>query len=141
MYDGDLLFHGPAFQTIRSIGGISEHGIVAELSGMEGADWASNGEAADQEWSTDPLALDGGLQLALLWCKRVLGGASLPTSVGEIRAWTDAPFVGPIQCTLTGRQSKGRKSLSDLAFRDATGNLLVELVGVETHLLPDQSPA
>jgi len=138
VYDGDLLFHGPAFQTIRSIGGISEHGIVAELSGMEGADWASNGEAADQEWSTDPLALDGGLQLALLWCKHVLGGASLPTGIAEIRLWTDAPSTGVIRCTLTGRTAKGSKSVSDIAFRDASGKLLAEFVGVETHLLPSQ---
>ncbi len=95
----------------------------------------------EQQWSTDPLALDGGLQLALLWCKRVLGGASLPTSIGEIRTWADAPFVGPIRCTLVGRRSKSRSSVSDLAFHDATGKLLVEFVGVETHLLPDQGQA
>ncbi|MBW2389029.1 MAG: SDR family NAD(P)-dependent oxidoreductase [Deltaproteobacteria bacterium] len=145
VYDGDLLFHGPAFQTIRNIEGISEHGIIAELSGIEGAGWANGGAsdngALNAEWSTDPLALDGGLQLALLWCRHVLGGASLPTSVAEIRTFTDAPSVGPIQCTLTGRPSKGSKSLSDLVFRDAAGKLLIELVGVETHLLPKQSQA
>jgi hypothetical protein len=78
------------------------------------------------------------LQLALLWCQHVLGGASLPTGIGEIRTWADAPVDGPIHCTLTGRTAKGKKSVSDLAFRDASGNLLAELVGVETHLLPDQ---
>ena len=141
MYDGELLFHGPKFQTIRDIAGISEHGIVAELAGVEGAGWASDGTAADQKWSTDPIALDGGLQLALLWCMRALGGASLPTSIEEIRIWADAPFVGPIRCTLTGRKSVGRKSLSDLIFQDANGDTLAEFVGVETHLLQDPSQA
>ncbi len=142
VYDGELLFHGPAFQTIRSIDGISELGIVAELSGIDGAGWTSDAStSADEAWTTDPRALDGGLQLALLWCKRVLGGASLPTGIEEIRTWADAPFAGPIRCTLTGREATGRRSVSDLAFNDASGHLVVEFLGVETHLLPDQNQA
>jgi NAD(P)-dependent dehydrogenase (short-subunit alcohol dehydrogenase family) len=133
VYDGELLFHGPKFQVIEDINGISQHGMVAELSVMKSAGWGST----DEPWSTDPLTLDGGLQLALLWCKRALGGASLPTGIGEVRIWADAPFEGPIECTLTGRASKGSKSVSDLAFRDASGVLLAEFIGAETHLLPD----
>ncbi|MBW1883213.1 MAG: SDR family oxidoreductase, partial [Deltaproteobacteria bacterium] len=140
VYDGELLFHGPAFQMIREIGGVSEHGIVAELSGVHGSDLASEQPVTrDEPWSTDPLAFDGGLQLALLWCKRVLGGASLPTGIEEIRTWADAPVTGPIRCTLTGRTAKGQKSVSDLVFHDASGKLLAELIGVETHLLPGQT--
>jgi hypothetical protein len=127
---------------IRSIDGISELGIVAELSGIDGAGWTSDASTtADEAWNTDPRALDGGLQLALLWCKRVLGGASLPTGIGEIRIWADTPFAGPIRCTLTGREATGRRSVSDLTFHDASGNLVVEFVGVETHLLPGQNQA
>ncbi len=140
VYDGELLFHGPAFQMIREIGGVSEHGIVAELSGVHGADLAGEQPVSrDELWSTDPLVFDGGLQLALLWCKRVLGGASLPTGIEEIRSWVDAPVTGPVRCTLTGRTAKGQKSVSDLVFHDASGNLLAELIGVETHLLPGQA--
>jgi hypothetical protein len=142
VYDGELLFHGPAFQMIREITGVSERGIVAELSGvsgMEGGAWTGAlSPGAAEPWSTDPLALDGGLQLALLWCKQVLGGASLPTGIGEIRIWADAPFSGQIRCTLTGRSAKGRKSVSDLVFHAADGRPLAELNAVETHLLPGQ---
>jgi hypothetical protein len=124
---------------IRNIGGVSEHGIVAELSGVHGSGWGSERPATrDELWSTDPIAFDGGLQLAVLWCKHVLGGASLPTGIGEIRTWADAPVSGPIRCTLTGRTAKGRKSVSDLVFHDASGSVLAEFVGVETHLLPGQ---
>ena len=59
------------------------------------------------------------------------------TLIGEVRTWAEAPFEGPIKCTLTGRSSKGRKSVSDLAFHDASGALLAEFIGVETHLLPE----
>jgi len=141
VYDGDLLFHGPAFQMIRHIEGISSKGIVADLSGVAGSTLAREG--SDDLWDTDPLAFDGGLQLALLWCRHVLGGASLPTGIEEIRCWADAPFGttkgDAIRCTLTGRVARGSKSVSDLVFHDAAGNLLAELVGVETHVLPSQS--
>jgi len=140
VYDGELLFHGPAFQMIRDIGGVSKLGIVAELSGVLGCDSGREQPATWNElWSTDPLVFDGGLQLALLWCKHVLGGASLPTGIEEIRTWADAPVPGPIRCTLTGRTAQGQKSVSDLVFHDAGGNLLAEFVGVETHLLPGRA--
>ncbi|MFT5695665.1 MAG: hypothetical protein ACI9QQ_001644, partial [Myxococcota bacterium] len=136
VYDGELLFHGPEFQVIKNIVGISDRGMVAELAGVAQAKW---GDAPGSEtWSSDPLAFDGGLQLALLWCKHVLGGASLPTGIAQVRIWADAPNSGPIQCILTGQSAKGSKSVSDLAFRDASGNLFAELIGVETHLLPGQ---
>ncbi|MCH7866524.1 MAG: SDR family NAD(P)-dependent oxidoreductase [Myxococcales bacterium] len=142
IYDGELLFHGPAFQVIQNISGISERGMVAELSGVEQSSWADErSNSGKTVWITDPLAFDGGLQLALLWCKHVLGGASLPTGINEIRTWADAPTSEPIRCTLTGRSAVGSKSVSDLVFHDASGNLLAEFIGVETHLLPSQEQA
>ena len=73
---GDTLFHGPDFQVIKKLDGVSEQGMVAELSGIRGQGWETAG------WRTDAAAMDGGLQLALLWSKHVLGGNSLPTAVG-----------------------------------------------------------
>jgi len=127
VYDGELLFHGPDFQAIKNIGGISDAGMAAELTGVAQSTWTeeTGTPATPHSWSSDPLAFDGGLQLALLWCKRVLGGAS--------------PNLGAIHCTLTGQSAKGSKSVSDIAFRDAAGKLLAEFIGIETHLLPTSS--
>ena len=129
VYDGQVLFHGPAFQMIKSIDGVSEKGIAAEMRGVLEAGWP-------QPWHTDPLAFDGGLQLAVLWCQHTLGGASLPTSIGEVRSFTDRPIKGPLHCTLTGRKASGQRAVSDLVFHDASGAVVAELEGVETHLLP-----
>jgi hypothetical protein len=142
VYDGELLFHGPAFQMIQNIAGISERGMVAELHGVRQSSWVVEPAIwGNAGWSTDPLAFDGGLQLALLWCKHVLGGASLPTGIEEIRTWAHAKADEPIRCTLTGRTAAGNKSVSDLVFHTASGELLAEFVGVETHLLPSQGRA
>ncbi len=137
VYDGELLFHGPAFQMIRGIEGVSDSAMVAELDGLQHQ--AALGPSSD--WTTDPIAMDGGLQMALLWCKHVLGGASLPTGIQEVRLLERATRTSaePIRCVLTGRSAKGSKSVSDLVFFDAEDEPLAELLGVETHLLPGQN--
>jgi hypothetical protein len=129
VYDGDVLFHGPEFQMIRSIKGISDLGLAAEMRGGLNAGWLA-------PWCTDSVALDGGLQLALLWCQRVLGGASLPTAIEAVRMFTDSPISGPMSCTLTGRRAKGSRAVSDVVFQGPDGSVIAELQGIETHLLP-----
>ena len=133
IYDNDVLFHGPDFQVIREVEGLSDDGISAALDGVQAAGWSGKG------WRTDPAAFDGGLQLALLWSKRVLGGASLPTGIDEVRTWTDAPPSGGLRCVLKGRKVSRGKAVSDLAFLDSDGQLVAELNGVVTHLLPGRS--
>ena len=135
MYDGEVLFHGPDFQMLQRIDGISDHGVVADLTGVLEPGWAS---AAVEPWCTDPLIFDGGLQLALLWCRRVLGGASLPTGIAQVRTFHD-PSRGPFRCTLRGRSASGNKAVSDAVFHDANGRIVAELAGIETHLLPSRN--
>ena len=136
MYDGDVLFHGPEFQMLQNIHGISDHGIAAALTGVLEPGWASKTVEPFQvePWCTDPLMFDGGLQLALLWCERVLGGASLPTSIAQVRTFDD-PSRGPFRCTLQGRSAAGDRSVSDAVFHDADGRIVAELGGIQTHLL------
>jgi hypothetical protein len=129
VYDGEVLFHGPEFQMIRSINGISDLGLTAEMRGVIEAGWPA-------PWCTDPVAFDGGLQLALLWCRRMLGGASLPTAIEVVRTFTDSPIAGPLRCTLTGRKARGSRAVSDVVFHGPDGSVVAELQGIETHLLP-----
>ncbi|MEM6296167.1 MAG: SDR family oxidoreductase, partial [Myxococcota bacterium] len=126
---GGVLFHGPDFQVIRSIEGVSDRGMSADVAGVHEAGWRA-------AWATDPLAVDGGLQLALLWSQRMLGGSSLPTAIGEVRTYA-TPTAGPLHCTLTGRRAEGSKAVADVVFRDPSGAVVAELHGVETHQLPN----
>jgi len=59
------------------------------------------------------------------------------TSIAAIRTWSDGAAIGPIHCTVIGRDSKGSRSLSDVVFRDAQGQVFAEFEGVETHLVPE----
>ena len=115
--------------------GISDEGISGTLSGVRDAGWT------DEIWHTDAAALDGGLQLALLWTQHVLGGASLPTSVGQVHSYTDELPSGPVRCLLRGRKAGKLRTLSDLVFTDESGAVLFELRDVETHLTGSQKGA
>jgi len=124
---GDVLFHGPDFQVIREIAGISRAGLEAELVGVQQIGWA------EEPWQTDPAALDGALQIALLWARHAIGLPTLPTRVAQLRLFADAPQPGPLRCVARGRLAEGRRTVSDLFLMDANGQVIAELRGVETH--------
>ena len=133
VYDGHVLFHGPSFQVIDSVQGVSRDGIVGMLSGTQKSAWPGD------SWRSDAAAMDGGLQLALLWSRHVLGGAVLPMAMGEYRSYRDGLADGPLQCTVYGRKIHDARTVSDIAFTDASGRMVAELIGVETVLRPGES--
>jgi acyl transferase domain-containing protein/short-subunit dehydrogenase len=127
---GGTLFHGPQFQVIRAVEGASDEGISATICGINGLAWPS------ERYYTDAAAIDGGLQLALLWTEQMLGGASLPTSIGEVRTWIDEPLPGELQVLLRGCSAQNGRAVSDIYLKDQQGQLVAVLNQVETHLLP-----
>ena len=127
---GGVLFHGSDFQVIKNLDGVSQEGTAALLHGVVKQEWPK------EQWQTDVAAFDGGLQLALLWSEHVLGGSSLPTSIGRVIPFTDKAPSGSIRCVLKGQKVTGNKALSDLVFVDDQNQPVAEFTGVETHLLP-----
>jgi acyl transferase domain-containing protein/acyl carrier protein/NADP-dependent 3-hydroxy acid dehydrogenase YdfG len=130
VYDGRVLFHGPGFQAIRSVDGIAADGIAGTLSRAKELGWGGRFE-------TDPLMLDGGLQLAVLWSQRVLSGASLPMKVGAVHLYKQGRPNGHIQATVHGNQVHKSRAVCDVTFAEADGSVVAELKGVETILRPD----
>jgi len=127
---GQELFHGPAFQVIRSLDGLSAEGAVATLAGTHGRGWRG-------EWRTDAAALDGGLQLALLWTGHVIGGRALPTAVGSYLAYGSSCWEGPIRCVVRGRVLSDSRTVCDVGLTSLEGDLLSELRGLELHKRPE----
>jgi hypothetical protein len=129
-YDGGTLFHGPRFQIIKNLDGVSEGGVAATLARTSDVGWEGGG------WRIDPAPLDGALQMALLWADKVLGGASLPMAVGELRLHRPTADLGTLHATLKKRDVRDSRSFSDVAFVDASGEVVAEMLGVETVRIP-----
>ncbi|MBX2797452.1 MAG: SDR family oxidoreductase, partial [Myxococcales bacterium] len=130
IYDGRVLFHGADFQVIRSLDGASDDALAATLTSTAQAGWS------EERWHTDPAALDGGLQLALLYGARVLGGASLPMSVDAVRTFRPGPGNGPLRAVLRGQRKGSDKTITDIVFTDESGAVVHELRGVHAILRP-----
>ena len=132
VYDGRVLFHGTEFQVIRGIEGVGAGGVEATLLGARGMGWPGT----EDSWQTDPAMLDGGLQLAVLWTKHQLGGAALPTAVGELTVHQPGLPYGSAHVVLHGREADGDRAVCDVVFMDSAGAPIAELRGVVTHVLP-----
>ncbi|MFZ2809530.1 MAG: SDR family oxidoreductase, partial [Desulfosalsimonadaceae bacterium] len=132
IYKG-MLFHGPEFQVIKSLKGVSDETATAVLGGIEKMSWP------DAFWKYDVAALDGGLQLAILWGIHNLSKKSLPTKIGACYSYRNGPITGPIDCVLTGKSIQNGRTISDISFFDHEGKLAAKLCDVEMHILPDSA--
>ena len=130
IYDGEVLFHGKAFQVIEGLDGATDAGVAGRLRGVVDLEWP------DEPWALDVAALDGALQMAVLFTERALGRASLPTSIASVRAYQETPVGGQLHCTAVRRGVKGAFAETDVVISNEAGERLVELNGVRTHLLP-----
>jgi hypothetical protein len=133
IYDGEILFHGPAFQVIRSVDGIADGGLTATLDGVTARGWPG-------PWQLDPALFDGGLQAAVLWAQRKLGAGSLPTAISSLHVYHPGPAVGPIRCVLAGREASHKRAVADAAFLASNGSVVAELRGIEVHALVRDEP-
>ncbi|MCZ7681771.1 MAG: SDR family oxidoreductase [Sandaracinaceae bacterium] len=127
---GGCLFHGERFRVIRRLDGVGEAGAAGLLEGTLHRGWEGSG------WQTDPALLDGGLQLAVLWSERRLGGAALPTGLDAVCLHREGPIEGPVRAFAYGRSAASSRAVCDVLFVDQDGRPVAELRGVETHVRP-----
>jgi NAD(P)-dependent dehydrogenase (short-subunit alcohol dehydrogenase family) len=124
----ELLFHRAPFEVIRSLDRVFDDSASCELSGLRAAGWPEG------DWRSDPALIDGGLQLACIWGRHVLGGAPLPTSIGLFELYHLGPVGVPVRCILKGRRAGQRKVVVDLAYVGETGTLLGSIRDLEMHV-------
>ena len=125
-YDGVTLFHGPRFHALRAAApGISAAGAEGTVVGMRALGWP--GSACRM----DPAAIDGALQLAVLWAQRAGSGATLPMAVRECRLYRDGAIDDTARCVVRARQAGETGAECDVALIDPDGTIRVELLGVQ----------
>ncbi|GMU53293.1 MAG: hypothetical protein AMXMBFR33_24390 [Candidatus Xenobia bacterium] len=125
-----MLFHGPHFHAIHHLEGIAAEGLVAELaSAAKPAEWMTR--PVRSEWLTDPLALDGVLQLGILWCREELGKPSLPSRMRAYRQFQARFPRRGVRAELVVNRSHGSLLEADVRLSDEHGQPLALFEGLE----------
>jgi NAD(P)-dependent dehydrogenase (short-subunit alcohol dehydrogenase family) len=124
----EVLFHGPHFQGIAHIDGYSSDGLVAQVrSAPAPSEWMDDPLRAT--WLGDPLIVDAGLQMGILWCHKALGSVSLPTFGARYQQYTtDFPSDGVV-AVLEVREHSPQRVTGDITFLDASGIVLARMEG------------
>jgi hypothetical protein len=133
LYSPSTLFHGHDFQVIRSVDGLSPRGARATLSGTSDVGWPT------EAWETDPAAVDGALQLAIL-CGLGSLGQTLPLRIGKV-GYAGHAAAGPIQCALLVRSQTPERVVCDITLAGSDGARIADLVDVEMYAVPSGTTA
>lgn len=81
---GEWLFHGPRFQVIERIDGLSPQGAGASVRSTRPAQWLADTGAEAHGWVFDPGLLDAAAQMAWLWSRAYRDESALPTRFGRV---------------------------------------------------------
>ena len=124
----EVLFHGPHFHGIERIDGYSSEGLVAHVrSAPAPSEWMD--DPLRSAWLGDPLIVDAGLQMGILWSHKALGSVSLPTFGARYEQFAPAfPTDGVVAVLEVLEQSPSRVT-GDITFLDASGTVVARMEG------------
>jgi hypothetical protein len=125
----DVLFHGPAFQSIESIAGHGDRGLIGRVrAAPPPAEWMADPPRTG--WIADPRVLDGGLQLGILWSRLRSGSAALPAFAARYRQYRPA-FPREAAVALEVRRAAPHLLVADLTYLDDQQSVVARCEGVE----------
>ena len=140
LYGGEVLFHGPALQAITSLESMSQSGISALVDTTPSpSEWLS--QPWRSSWITDPLALDAGFQLLVIWCLEYLGAHSLPTSVASYRQFARRFPEEGVRIEAHIVTVSTHRVLANLSFWTLDGERIADMQGYECVVDPTLSSA
>ena len=123
------LFHGPLFQSITEIQGISERGMVATCRPSSPRQCLS-GDPGGQ-WLIDPVVFDSGLQMSILWARANLDMTTLISRFQHYQRFGSLSG-SEVRCHLDVLSRPQHNILSvDISFVGPDGRLLGVAKGVE----------
>lgn len=85
----EWLFHGPRFQVIDRIDGLSASGATAWTRTTSPEEWLANVEPAQTRWIFDPALVDAAAQMALLWARVFRDESALPVRFGRVARYRE----------------------------------------------------
>ncbi len=115
--------------------GLSRHGAEARIVGVRAIGWPGG------PWWTDPAAIDGALQAAVLWARQATGDATLPMGMDALRVHRTGPARGTLRCLVRATSVAADQTRCDIALLDEDGEVRTELLGVSLIRRPDMGSA
>jgi acyl transferase domain-containing protein/NAD(P)H-dependent flavin oxidoreductase YrpB (nitropropane dioxygenase family)/NAD(P)-dependent dehydrogenase (short-subunit alcohol dehydrogenase family) len=116
------LFHGPLFQCIDRLEGNPEKEMVAQLQAS--SPQACLAGRTDGQWLADPVVLDGGLQMALLWARQTFDITVLPSSFAGVLLYRPLHAARQLFCHLQVVETISKQSIVyNMFFTDQHGVL------------------
>jgi hypothetical protein len=92
------LFHGRSFQCLTRIYCLTKDGVHAAVRPTAPADCLRDTQAGS--WIIDPVLLDAGPQLAILWAQETRGMTVLPTRIRELKIYRKVALNTGLECRL-----------------------------------------
>ncbi len=128
---GELLFHGPCFQVIENIEGLSAVGARALVKTTRPADWLRKVPDAERGWIFDPAIVDAAAQMAIIWSRTFRDETSLPTRFGRVVRYRE---VFPDRMHMVFEQiASDDPSLvrANVYYFDAAGHIVISVEDME----------
>ncbi|GAX59675.1 polyketide-type polyunsaturated fatty acid synthase PfaA [Candidatus Scalindua japonica] len=85
----EWLFHGPVFQVIKRIDGLSGEGANALVNTTLPAQLLVNVEPLHNQWIFDPAVLDASAQMAIIWSRVFRNETALPSKFGRVIRYSE----------------------------------------------------
>jgi hypothetical protein len=128
----DRLFHGPTFQCITELMGIGPEGVVARIRPSVPA--GALATPYGPHWLIDPVLLDGGLQLALLWAREMRDMTALPSRIGSLTRYAETGMHSDVlTCYFDIVPGGGEHTiLADIRFVTEDHRLVLAVDGFES---------
>ncbi|MGW0246595.1 SDR family oxidoreductase [Nocardia goodfellowii] len=123
-YDSDALFHGPRFRSLHAVDGVSVDGATGTVVGTRRLGWP------ERYRHLDPCAVDGALQLGVLWAEHIVDAPTLPMGVRFVRSSMNGSLSASARCVVRSRRVSPDQISCDIALLGPEGRPLLELLGV-----------
>ncbi len=111
------LFHGPRFAGISEVEAVGENGIIGTIETSRAGSLFEPDR--DGNWQIDPVLVDSGLQLIILWARATLDMTPLPSVLGCYHRYAEVSPGVRLRCEAAIERQPGNPNiLVDLKFFD-----------------------
>jgi hypothetical protein len=132
----EWLFHGPCFQVIKTIDGLSNQGSVCDVVTTQPAEWLHSA-SADDAWIFDPALTDAAAQMALLWGRSFNEQSALPARFGKVMKFQQTLPENLRMCFERKGNEQPNMIVSDVYFIDENNNVVLLIEDLECISSPE----